>query len=444
VLKTEISTAGTRTRVVAHFETPGGERVGEAVETVGGAAEVEQHSADLSARARDVLMRLWRDRTLRARAHDLARNTGAEEKLLAYYDLMGPSARAEFLDRGRALLDSALAADPRYVPALAERSMLLRLAAERPGDDPAADLRLARADADEALRLSPRDPQALMAECVTARRQMRDWPSDGELSLATSACSDAAQADPHSAEALYTLAFLHDQACDYGALIATLKLAIDRAARYDRRLLAPLRFYLVSVALQRRHLQEADAFSSDLIAQLTREEQEGKPAPLQGAHLLRAAVLMRLDRNAEAAREIEAELAHGASAIGGLDETMEAAALRGLSRIRHGAIGPTRAARLAALEQRFAAEDERSDKPSRVVGWFGFMDPEGAVAWMDAHKTQGGCELALHRARIYRDAGYPDRAGRALEACSAGENWAKRCARVISSDLASFGPPALR
>jgi hypothetical protein len=442
VLKTELSMTGSQLRVVAHFESADGQRVGDAVEAVSRGSELD--ATELSARVREVFMRLWRDRSRRAHAHALAHVRGAEEKLLAYYDLMGPSARPEFLDRGRALLDSALAADPRYVPALAERSTLLRLAAERPGDDPATDLRLARADADEAMRLAPRDPQALLAECQTARRQMHDWPSDRELSAATSACSDATQADPHSAVALYMLAFLHDQACDYGALIATLKLAIDRAARYDRSLLAPLRFYLVSVALQRRHLEEADAFSSDLVAQVARDEQVARSAPLQGAHLLRAAVLMRLDRNAEAEREIEAELAHGASAIGGLDEIVEVAALRGLSRLQHGAIGPARAARLSALEKRFAAEDERSNEPSRVAGWFGFMDPEGAVAWMDAHKTQGGCEMALHRARIYRDAGHADRAERALEACKGAESWAQRCARVISSDLASFAPPVLR
>jgi hypothetical protein len=362
---------------------------------------------------------------------------------------MGPSPRAEFLDRGHALLDSALAADPRYVPALAERAILLQVAADRPGDDPVADLRLARADADEAVRLSPRDPRAVLALCLTARRQMRDWPSDRELSTAISACSDAAHADPHSTSALYTLALLYDQACDDGALIETLKVAIDRADHYERRSLGSLRFFLVSVALQRRHLEEADTFSSELIAQLAREEQDHKPLGprLQGAHLLRAAVLMRLGRDADAEREIEVELAQGASAIGGLNEVLEAAGLRGLARIRRGALDPARAARLAALEQRFATRDERSEQLSPVVGWFGFMDPEGAVAWMDAHKTQGGCQLAFQRATIYRDAGHADRAAAALAGCNPAEDWAKRCARVISADLPPSPPrgaPALR
>ena len=114
---------------------------------------------------------------------------------------------------------------------------------------------------------------------------------------------------------------------------------------------------------------------------------------------------------------------------------LEAAAFRGLKRIHHGALPPPRAARLDALERRFAAADERSDLPSPVVGWFGFMDPDGAAAWMDAHKKQGGCQLALQRAVIYRDAGHFDRAAAALSACGATEAWARRCARVISADL---------
>ncbi|HEY5675619.1 MAG TPA: hypothetical protein VIR81_02470, partial [Myxococcales bacterium] len=350
----------------------------------------------------------------------------------------------EFLDRGRALLDAALAADPGYVPALAERSTLLRLAAERAGDDATSDLGLARADADHALRLAPRDPQALLAECLVARRQMRDWPSDRELTAATSACSDAAQADAHSAVALYALALLYDQGCEDGALIEALKSAIQRASRYDRRLLGRLTFFLVSVAIQRRHLQEAETFSSQLVAQLARDQHEARSTGplLQGAHLLRAAVLMRLNRNAEAESELESELAQGASSVGGLNEMVEAASLRGLSRLRRGFLDPSQAARLAALELRFAAEDERSPQLSRIAGYFGFIDPEAAAKWMDAHKTQGGCQLAFQRATMYRDAGHTARAVQALAGCDLAEDWAKRCASVISKDLEPFEPQA--
>ncbi|HET7787435.1 MAG TPA: protein kinase [Myxococcales bacterium] len=437
VLKSLVSQAGARVRVAARFETGDGRRLGDLVESVAPAAELEQDAAELAARVSDEFMRLWRDRTRRVRAHELTRSRAAEEKLLAYYDLMGPAPRSEFLDQGRRLLDEALAADERNVAALAERSMLLLLAADRPGDDPAADLRLARADADEALRLLPHDPQALLAECLTARRQMRDLPSDHELTAATSACAGAAQADRHSALALFTLAKLYDQACDYSAVIETLKTGIDRAARYDRRWLAWLRFYLVSIAIQRGHLQEADIFSAELVTQLAREDRDQKQsAPrMQGAHLLRAAVLMRMDRNADADREIERELAEGAGAMGGLDEMLEAAGLIGISRLHHGALDPARATRLTALEQRFAAEDERIEQFGPVIGWFAFMDPQVAMAWMDAHKRQSGCQLAVQRAHIYRYAGRPERAARALADCHPTEEWARRCVRVISSEL---------
>src|SRR5205823_172765 len=134
-------------RVAGFFETRDGKRGGE---------PIEAPAAIFAENARDEFMALWRDAVRRDRAHRLAGNAAAAEKLLAYYDLMGAASRLEFVDRGRLVLDEALAADPRYVPALAERSRLWRMAANRPGDDPAEDLRLARADADEALRLSPR------------------------------------------------------------------------------------------------------------------------------------------------------------------------------------------------------------------------------------------------------------------------------------------------
>ncbi len=427
VLRSAVSRAGPQLRLLAHLETPGGQRLGEPMESAGSAAELEAGAGDLGAQLRDELMPLVRDRERRARARKLARSPAAEEKLLAYYDLMGPAPRLEFVDRGRRLLSDALSADPRYVPALAERATLLRLAASRPADDPKEDLRLSRADAEEALRLAPGDPQALLALCQTARRQMRSWPSDPELTAATSACSDAAQADPQSMDALYTLALLYDQGCDDGALLATLKSTLDRAARFDRGRLGAVRLYLVSVALQRHHLQEADGFSADLVQQ--------KKPPQQGAHLIRAAVLLRLGRDGEAEREIEAELSAGAASVGGLDEGLEATALRGLARIHHGALEPTRAARLAALERHFAALDESTNGLSPVAGWFGFIDPEGAVAWVDAHKTQPGCQLAFQRAVLYRDAGHAARAARALTACDLSEDWAKRCYKVIASDL---------
>src|SRR5439155_7609008 len=153
-------------------------------------------------------------------------------------------------------------------------------------------------------RLSPRDPQALLAECLAASRQMRDWPSDRELATATSACTDAAQADPQSTDALYELAKLYDKTCDDGPRMEALKAAAGRASKFDGRSLPRVKFYLASVALQHRRT-EAEAASADVLALLSREG----ASPLQGAHLLRAALLLRLGREDDAEREIEAELA---------------------------------------------------------------------------------------------------------------------------------------
>jgi len=446
ILRGSLSRPGPRLRLLAQFETAAGQKLGEPIEAVATEEEIAKDAAELEARVRDQFMPLWRDQVRRERAQKLAHAGAAAEKLLAYYDLMGEAPRMEFLDRGRQLLNDAIAADPRYVPALAERAQLLRLASSRAGDDAVDDLRLSRADAEEALRIDPRDPQALLAECMTVRVQMRDSPSDRELTAATTACADAAQADPQSVDALYSLALLYDQACEDRPLIETLKVALDRAQRFDRRWLGRVTFYLVSVALQRRHLQEAEAFSSLLLAEQAREDRHAKPttASLQGAHLLAAAVALRLSRVDDAEREIETELARGATSIGGLDEKIEVASLRGLLRVaqlRHRALEPARAARLAVLEHRFAAADESNAQLSPVAGWFGFIDPEAAVTWIEQHKTQPGCALAFMRATLYRDAGHPDRAARALAACNASEEWARRCARVTSSEMVPTQPP---
>jgi hypothetical protein len=164
------------------------------------------------------------------------------------------------------------------------------------------------------------------------------------MTAATTACSDAAQADPQSVDALYALAMLYDQACEDGPLMETLKTASDRSAKFDGSSRPLVTFYVASEALQHHRLQEADAATTDLLTLLSREGAR----PMEGAHLLRAAVLLRLVRNAEAEREIEAELAAGAKTVGGLNETVEAAALRGLQRLHRGELSHERAASSAA------------------------------------------------------------------------------------------------
>src|SRR5205085_9622335 len=114
----------------------------------------------------------------------------------------------------------------------------------------------------------------------------------------------------------------------------TLKLALERAQRADARRVDLVTFYLVSMALQRNHLQEAENFSADLISGEARADRlraiagAAAPAPLEGAHLIRATVLIRLGRFDEAEKELAEELARGASIVGGLDDRVEAASLR--------------------------------------------------------------------------------------------------------------------
>jgi Protein kinase domain len=448
VLGGRVLRTGSVLSLVAQFETPDGRRMGEAVEAAGTAEELRQRSGQLSARIQDELIPLWRDHLRRERAHQFAHDPAAADRLEEYYDLMGPSQRLEFLDRGRRLLGAALAADEAYVPALSERALLLRLAAIRDAEVKAEYLRLARADADAAVKLSPKDPQALLAECLVVRSQMRAYPSDRELEGATMACSHAAQADSRSVQALYALSQLYDQGCWDDQLVDALKLALERARRFDRSREGSVMFYLVSVALQRNHLEEADTFSSQLLAHEASEERLGTAAPsrraglppLQGAHLLRAAILRRLGRDDDAQAQLEEELSRGAAAVGGLNEAVEAASLRGLTRLaarKQRAFGPARASRLAALEWKFEATELTQAGPSGLVGWYGFIDPEAAVSLIERRRAQQSCGAAIQHATIFRDAGYPKRAAQALQSCAPNEEWAKRCVRLVSLQLPS-------
>lgn len=423
----------------------GQELQGEPVEALGTGAELEEQAPALGARVRDEILPLWRQRLRRDRAHRAAHSAAALEKLEAYYDLMGPSPRLEFLARGRALLDEALAADPAYVPALAARAMLLRLAAGLEHEDSARDLTLARASAEEALKLAPGDADALLAECLTVRQQTREQPSDRDLEAATAACSAAAQADPQSVEALYALAQLYDQNCADRQIIETLKLGLERAIRFDTSRVMSISFYLVSVALQKGHLQEAEEFSRSMLARQEDEDRISALSPaararprLQGTHLLRAAALLRLAKDDEARSQLEAELAAGAKAIGGLDERVEAAALHGLLILAQRAgreLEPARRERLALVEQGLLAAESAAAGTSMTAGWYGFIDPAGATDWLERRKGQPGCGAALQRAVLYRAAGQPAIAARALEQCGPGDDWARHCVAVISPSL---------
>jgi hypothetical protein len=122
-----------------------------------------------------------------------------------------------------------------------------------------------------------------------------------------------------------------------------------------------------------------------------------------------------------------------------LEEPVEAACLRGLASLgpRH-QLDPARAARLAELEKRFKAVDARSTGTSLLAGWYGFVAPEAAVAWLEQRKGQPGCGQSFQRAVLYRDAGHPELAARALDSCQPTEQWARRCARVIASELGAI------
>lgn len=153
--------------------------------------------------------------------------------------------------------------------------------------------------------------------------------------------------------------------------------------------------------------------------------------PEPGAHLLRAAVLLRQDRLDEARRELSEELAADTGARA--DRPFEAASIRGLLRVARQKGEPESALlaqRLAVLERQF--QDGAAKNPhvaTAVAGAYLWTDPDAAADWLGRGGAPGSFAEAFHRALAYRMAGRHAEARASLETRAPSERCGSRRAR---------------
>ncbi|MGK3987321.1 protein kinase [Sorangium sp. So ce136] len=432
---------GATLRLSAQLRATGGPTAGEPIEIDGDPSDAPRLLDALRNRALDEVRLVWRDHGRRERAVRGTSDAAARAKLLQYFDMVGPAPRPHHHAQGKRLLDEALAADPGYVPALAERAYLQSLHAYVQGEP--SLYAPALGDLDRALARAPDDAQALVMRCrvLQVKRQAQDHVTDADNQAALDACEAARHADPGSADVLLVFARLYDDTCQNELVDGVAEQAIE----LDRSLSGRVLRQRVMLAVQEDRWEVADQTSLRLLA--FEEEQQTLGArgisrrmgvlPEPAAHLLRAAVLLRRDRLDEARRALEEELAADTGAKA--DRPFEAAAIRGLLHIARRKREPANARleqRLAVLERHF--QESAASNPhvtTAVAGMYLWTDPDAAVEWLGRAGAPSSFTEAFQRALAYRMAGKDAAARAALEARAPGEQWERACAAWMRSRL---------
>ncbi|AUX45504.1 uncharacterized protein SOCE26_069960 [Sorangium cellulosum] len=428
-------------RLAAQLRATGGPVAGEPIEIDGAPQELPRLLDVLRDRALDEVRLVWRDHHRRERAARGTSDAAARAKLLLYYKMIGPAPRPQHHAEGKRLLDEALAADAGYVPALAERAYLQSLHAYVQNEPSLYTSALD--DLDRALSRAPDDPQARVMRCrvLQVKRQAGDHATDADNQAALEACEAARHADPGSADVLVAFARLYDDTCETDLANGF----AEQALELDRSLSGRVLRQRVMLAVQEGKWEIADRMSLRLVA--FEQEQRALGArgisrrmgvlPAPGAHLLRAAVLLRQDRLDEARAELEEELAADMGAKA--DGPFEAASIRGLLRIarQKGEPADARLAkRLAALERQL--QEGAAKNPhvaASVAGAYQWTDPEAALAWLGRMGAPSSFKEAFHRALAYRMAGNDAAARAALGARAPAERWEQACATWLGSQL---------
>ncbi|MCU0682656.1 MAG: protein kinase [Polyangiaceae bacterium] len=442
-----VQRVGASLRLEVQLRAAGGAAVGEPIEIDGDPADPSPLPETLRRRALGEVRLLVNDYDRRRRAETGTKNPIAKARLREYYALINPTPRPEDFENGERLLDEALAADPRYVPALIERATL-RLQVGRSHAKPETRA-AALADVERAIAIDPKEPNALTFRCraMQIESNFSDRSTDAAIATAIDACNDALRADPASAHARLALARLHESACQTEIAMTSLQRALE--PEVDRSLSGWLYMQLVHVALQEGKISLADRVSQQLVDFYEEERRLGGRAysrragvlPIQGAHMLRAAVLMRLGQpeSLEKARqELLGELDTMSGGIG--DRWNEAAALRGLLRIAQlrGDTPPSAwKERLGSLERDYRAIAQ--ENPGVLHGAalsYRWIAPEGALELIGMLGPPASFQEAFDRALISHAAGNDQEARRALELHPATERWEQRCHSWIQSQLA--------
>jgi serine/threonine protein kinase/tetratricopeptide (TPR) repeat protein len=442
-----VQRVGDRLRLAVQLRAADGSLVGEPIEVDGAAGELGALPGALRQWSLDEVRLLARNYRWRQQAETATKSDRSKARLREYYDLVGPVPHSEHFETAERLLGEALAADPHYVPALVERASLRvyvgRSRAER------EVFASAIADAEQALALAPGEPRALVLRChgLQIRTHLNDRATDADVAAAMAACNDALRADPTSARAYLALARLSESTCQNELAMTSLHQAVELEA--DRSLLGLLLDQLTHAALQEGKLAVADRASQQLVDFYEQEKRAGARAlsrragapPVSGAHVMRAAVLMRLDQPGalERARgELLRELDTISGGIG--DRWNEASALRGLLRIARlqGEPAPnTWRERLDALERDYRTSAH--DKPHVIQGVaasYRRVDPDAALELVGLLGPPTSFDEVFKRSLIFHAAGRDDEARRVLELHAPVEQWERRCREWVRSQLA--------
>ncbi|WP_437874653.1 hypothetical protein [Sorangium sp. So ce513] len=327
------------------------------------------------------------------------------------------------------------------MPALAERAYLQTLHGHAQGEP--SLYAAALGDLDRALSRAPDDAQALVMRCrvLQVKRQAQGRATDADNQAALDACEAARHADPGSADVLLVFARLYDDTCQNDLV----DVVAEQAIELDRSLSGRVLRHRIMLAVQEERWEIADRMSLRLLS--FEEEQRKLGArgisrrmgvlPEPGAHLLRAAVLLRQDRLDEARRELSEELAADTGARA--DRPFEAASIRGLLRVARQKGEPESALlaqRLAVLERQFREGAAKNPHvATAVAGAYLWTDPDAAADWLGRGGAPGSFAEAFHRALAYRMAGRHAEARASLETRAPSERWEQACAAWLRSQL---------
>ncbi|MDI1449749.1 serine/threonine-protein kinase [Polyangium sp. 6x1] len=433
--------AGNQIRVTARIRAPDGSLAGDAIHAEGEPDRKRDVLERLRVHAMDEVRLLQRDHERRLRAERGTSNKTAREELLRYYDLIGPGPRIEVLDAAKRLVAGALAADPRYVPALLEQAELLTFEALATADNQKHSEALSVVES--ALAIAPDDPRAQLLRCQQMQRDMlhNGYPTDETLSHALTACGAAARALPHSAEMLRTMARFSDLTCQDDLAVTQLKHALEM----DRSLSGPILRHLIALALQNGRLELADEMSRQFV-EFSDEEAElgaralsrraGAPGA-EGAHGTRADVLLRRGKLDEAQVHLEKELGYITAGLG--NKWVEPKAIRGLFQIatqRRERPPPWLVRRLSIIENEYRAATARDPSTAWVLaGAYQFVDPEAALVWIQRLGPPSNYREVLARVLFHHMAGDDAGARRTLDKHEPAHEWERGCLTWLQSLL---------
>jgi tetratricopeptide (TPR) repeat protein len=353
-------------------------------------------------------------------------------------------ANEEVAKPAQRLLDAAIAADAKYVPAYVERAYLQANKGTREQID------LARKDVERAVAIAPNNVAALIMRCRVLQVALTkiESPSNPEVDDAMKACQAAVEVAPDSADVHIVFARLHNFHCHDEEAMNSL----EKARTEDRAQTGRALAHYVHLAFDGEYWDRAERASAELL----RFEDEQRKArksvltrlgipPEREAPLLRAVALMHDEKWTEAQAELEKQLewlAHDSP-----DPILEAVTMRGLLyRIPNPSAQTKNKYAPLLKEHEKTIRDEIARDPLTavdVVGYYQWIDPAKAVEWIELAKASTSsteafsCNASLRIASIYRAAGKLDEARAAAAQCKprADRDWEKSCLEWVEKRL---------